>query len=140
MKKLERTLSFLKPQVFHNNLVGKIISELEKLKDKKGITIVECKMFKFTDEILTSFYDNISKENFFDSYKLSLQEGPCLLIVFEGFNAIKELRKKQGKTDPKDAAKNSIRGKFGISKSNNLLHCSDSKASFKKEYELLKEL
>ena len=59
--------------------------------------------------------------------------GPVVVMVLEGDNAIVKNREIMGATNPKDAAKGTIRNLYGISLDKNSVHGSDSKENAKKE-------
>jgi nucleoside-diphosphate kinase len=58
-----------------------------------------------------------------------MQSGPVVVLVVEGENAIKVIRKLSGSTDPLEADSGSIRGKYAISKTKNIIHASDGEES-----------
>jgi nucleoside-diphosphate kinase len=63
-----------------------------------------------------------------------------LLIYREQGDAVKWWRDRIGATVPEKADQNSIRGKYALSVSNNLVHGSDSEDSVKREKEVLKNI
>ncbi len=55
-----------------------------------------------------------------------MMEGPVLLMVVKGEQAISQTRKIVGATDPLEAEMGTLRGDFGVNKTRNLIHASDS--------------
>src|SRR5690606_33437386 len=54
-----------------------------------------------------------------------MSSGPVVAIALEGKNAITVVRKLVGKTNSAEAEPGTLRGDFGMSFSNNLVHASD---------------
>lgn len=131
---MQRTLILLKPETIANNLVGKIITELEKI---KNIKFIKFKFFTFNLEQVTNFYKSLSEKEFFPIYSKHMISGPVLSIVLEGQNIIKRVRKVLGDTNPKMASSKSIRGRYAKTIGENLMHASDSLESFFNEYSLI---
>jgi len=55
-----------------------------------------------------------------------LSSGPIVVMVLEKQDAVEANRDLMGATNPKDAAENTIRKKYGISIDKNSVHGSDS--------------
>ena len=65
-----------------------------------------------------------------------MTSGPVLAIALQGNNAIAVTRTLMGPTNSAEAAPGTIRGDFGMSFSNNLVHGSDGPESAEKELAL----
>jgi nucleoside-diphosphate kinase len=126
----QRTLIFLKPDVFENKVVGKVINEIE---NHKGFTIVAMRKFHLSKKQAEEFYKVHKGKKFFDDLVKYITRGPILAMIVEGDDVIVQMRSLMGKTDPKEADKNSLRGKFGSSLDANVIHGSDSEPSAKDE-------
>ena len=63
---------------------------------------------------------------FYDSLLTFLTSGPTVAMVWEGREAVAVVREMMGKTDGAKSPPGTIRGDFGISVQNNLIHGSDS--------------
>ena len=63
---------------------------------------------------------------FYESLLSFLTSGPTVAIVWEGREAVAVVREMMGKTDGAKSAPGTIRGDYGISVQNNLIHGSDS--------------
>jgi nucleoside-diphosphate kinase len=129
---MERTLILLKPDAIERKLMGQIISIYE----RKGLNIVALKMVKPSKEIAESHYIEHKDKSFFKELVTYLTRGKVCILVIEGDNAIKMVRKINGATDPADAEMGTIRGQFAISKFENIVHASDSVESAKREIKI----
>ena len=65
-------------------------------------------------------------------------EVKCMIVVYEGEDAVKKIRDVLGPTDPLKAPEGTVRREFGSSIMVNTAHASDSRESFEKEREILK--
>jgi hypothetical protein len=57
----------------------------------------------------------------------------CLVLIYEGPNAVSKIRTVLGSTDPSKAADGTVRRDFGYDIMENTAHASDSAESFKRE-------
>ena len=73
---------------------------------------------------------------FYDSLLQFLTAGPTVALVLEGREAVAVARTLIGPTDGAKAAPGTIRGDYGISVQNNLIHGSDSADNAKAEIAL----
>lgn len=119
---IQRTFSIIKPDGVRRNLIGKIISLLE----KKGLSVVAVKMKHLTEKEVEAFYDVHRDKFFFQDLIKYMTSGPVLLMILEGENAISKNREIMGATDPKQATVGTIRNLFAISIEENTIHGSDS--------------
>ena len=126
---LERTFLMVKPDGVQRELVGDIISKLE----KKGLKIVALKMLKISKELAELHYIEHREKPFFKDLVKFITSSPVVAMVLEGENVIDIVRKLAGKTNPKDAMPGTIRGDFALDLSQNVVHTSDSKESAVRE-------
>jgi nucleoside-diphosphate kinase len=119
---MERSLVILKPDCVQRNLVGEIISRLE----KKGLKIVGIKMVHLSDEVLKEHYAHIAEKPFYPSVKEFMQASPVMVMALEGFEVVEVLRLILGQTKGRTADVGSIRGDYSMSVAANLVHASDS--------------
>ncbi len=122
MPGLERTLIIVKPDALQRNLLGRIITRFE----EKGLKIAGIKMMQLSDEILDEHYSHHKDKPFFDDLKGFMKSSPVVLMVLEGVDVIETVRLIVGPTNAREAQAGSIRGDFSMSKSNNIVHASDS--------------
>jgi len=119
----EKTLSIIKPDGVKKHLVGEVLRRFE----QKNLRIVAMKMLKLSKEESKSFYAVHKGNPFYESLTDFISEGPIVVIVVEGNNAISAVRDIMGATDPKDAVPGTIRADFGSDIEHNIVHGSDSK-------------
>jgi nucleoside-diphosphate kinase len=109
---IQRTLVLIKPEGVARHLVGKIISRFE----DAGLKIVGMKQVWVDKEFAKKHYtEDISKrrgENVRNALLEYICEGPVVAFVLEGVNAIENVRKIVGGTEPKSAPPGTIRGDF----------------------------
>ena len=79
------------------------------------------------------FYFVHKKKSFFNDLCTYMSSGPIVVMVLEGNDAVAKNREIMGATNPKDAAKGTIRNLYGISLDKNTVHGSDSKENAKIE-------
>ncbi len=125
----EQTLSILKPDAVSANSIGVILSRFE----KAGLKIIAAKMIHMTTEQAKAFYAVHAHRPFFQELVTFMIEGPVLVMVLEGENAITKNRELMGATNPKEAAPGTIRADFAKSIDKNAVHGSDSSENAKKE-------
>jgi nucleoside diphosphate kinase len=62
----------------------------------------------------------------------------CMILIYEGENAVKKIRDVLGPTDPLKAPGGTVRREFGSSMMVNTAHASDSRESYEKEKKIVK--
>jgi nucleoside-diphosphate kinase len=127
--KSEQTLSIIKPDAVKKKVVGKIISRFE----GAGLRIVAARMAHLSRKDAEGFYAVHKERPFFKDLVEFMISGPVLIQVLEGENAIAKNRELMGATDPKKAAKGTIRADFADSIDANAVHGSDSPDTARKE-------
>jgi nucleoside-diphosphate kinase len=83
------------------------------------------------------FYAVHKKREFFNDLVTFMTSGPIVVISITAENAVANFRNTIGATDPKMAASDTIRAKFGVSMQMNAIHGSDSDENALRETELL---
>jgi nucleoside-diphosphate kinase len=126
---LERTLSIIKPDAVQRNLIGQILARFE----AAGMRIVAARMLQLSREQAEGFYAVHRGRPFFGDLVKFMSSGPVLVQVLEGENAIAKNRELMGATDPKKAARGTIRADFAESIDANAVHGSDSPESARTE-------
>lgn len=133
MANIQKTAVLIKPDAFQRGLVGEILNRFE----RKGMKLIGLKMMLLTDEILDEWYAHHKDKDFFDELKSFMMWTPIIAMVWEGQEAILAVRKIVGTTKGYEAEAGSIRGDFGMSGQQNLIHASDSQEAAEKEIGLL---
>ena len=119
---IERTLSIIKPDAVAKNVIGQIYSRFE----SNNLKIVAAKMKWLSRQEAEAFYAVHRERPFFKDLVDFMVSGPVQIQVLEGENAIMKNRELMGATDPKKAAKGTIRADFAQSIDANAVHGSDS--------------
>jgi nucleoside-diphosphate kinase len=126
---LERTLSIIKPDAVKKNVIGQILARFE----AAGLRIVAARMMFLSRAEAEGFYAVHRGRPFFNDLVEFMTSGPVLVQVLEGENAIAKNRELMGATDPKKAAKGTIRADFADSIDANAVHGSDAPETAKTE-------
>ena len=119
---LERTLSIIKPDAVKKNVIGEILARFE----KAGLRIIAARMRHLSRAEAEGFYAVHRERPFFRDLVDFMISGPVLIQVLEGENAVARNRELMGATDPKKAARGTIRADFAQSIDANAVHGSDS--------------
>ena len=119
---IERTLSIIKSDAVAKNVIGQIYSRFE----SNNLKIVASKMKWLSRQEAEAFYAVHRERPFFKDLVDFMVSGPVQIQVLEGENAIMKNRELMGATDPKKAAKGTIRADFAQSIDANAVHGSDS--------------
>jgi len=130
---MEQTVVLVKPDGLQRGLVGEIIGRFE----RKGLKLVGIKMLLLTDTILDAWYSHHKDKSFFNDLKKYMKWTPIVAMVWEGLDAVPAVRKIVGTTKGREAEAGSIRGDFGMSGQQNLIHASDAVDAAKTERDLL---
>jgi len=125
----ERTLAILKPDCVQKNLIGKVISVLLKAE----FNIIGMKMLKLNKQTAGEFYAVHKGRPFYDELVEFMTENRVVVLALERDNAVGELRKVIGATDPAEAEEGTVRKLFAESKGRNIIHASDSTENAKIE-------
>ncbi len=123
----------IKPDGVHRRLIGEIISRFE----KKGLKIKALKMLWLTRRKAEEFYSVHKGKPFFESLIEFMTSGPIIAMVLEGDKAISVVRLMIGPTDGREAPPGTIRGDYALSKSENVVHASDSPESAEREIRVI---
>lgn len=118
----EKSLIIIKPDAVQRNLIGEIISRLE----RKGLKIIGTKMMSIEDALLEEHYAHIKDKPFFPGIRDFMKACPVIVMAVEGINAVSALRLIVGPTKAWEATAGTIRGDFSLSTQSNLVHASDS--------------
>jgi nucleoside-diphosphate kinase len=119
----------IKPDAVERGLTGKILSRIE----RKGFKMVGMKFLLMTKSKAEELYSPHKGKPFFVSLVEFITSAPLVVMVLEGPDCIRQIRKLMGATNCAEAEPGTIRGDFGVSIQNNLIHGSDSPESAKRE-------
>ncbi len=126
---VQQTLSILKPDATRRNLTGRINALIE----ASGLRIVAQKRLLLARAQAEAFYAEHRERPFFASLCATMSEGPVVVQVLEGEDAIPRYRTVMGATNPTVADPGTIRREFAESIEANSVHGSDSLATANRE-------
>lgn len=122
-----RLFVMIKPDGVRRHLVGEIISRFE----RKGFTISNMRMIQPSRELVEEHYQEHKGKVFFNKLVDFTTSGKVVAMTMEG--NIEVARAIIGTTTPWEAERGTIRGDLASSIRENLVHCSDSSMSAKRE-------
>ena len=122
MKTLQRTLTIIKPDAVKRRGIGDIIEQFE----KNGFNVLCMKMLEISKHQAEQFYAVHASRPFYNSLTEFMSSGPIVAIALEKENAIADLRKLMGATNPANAEEGTIRKKWASSIEHNAIHGSDA--------------
>jgi nucleoside-diphosphate kinase len=115
-------LCIIKPDAVGNGFTNAILNEI----DKADFRIVAIRKESITKREAEGFYAVHRGKPFFDGLTTFMSSGSVFLMVLEKDNAIADLRKLMGATNPDDAEEGTIRKRFASSIQENAIHGSDA--------------
>jgi nucleoside-diphosphate kinase len=119
---MERTFSIVKPDAVGKNKIGEVVALLE----AGGLRVVAQKMVRLSTAQAQAFYAVHRERPFFGDLVKFMTEGPVVVQVLEGENAVARNREIMGATDSRKAAEGTIRNKLGTDIERNAVHGSDA--------------
>jgi len=125
----ERTFSIIKPDAVAKNVIGPITAKLE----HAGLRVVASKMVRLTESQAKAFYAVHKERPFYSGLVKFMTEGPVVVQVLEGDNAIAKNREVMGATNPEKANAGTIRKEFATDIERNAVHGSDAAETAKEE-------
>ena len=125
-----QTLLIIKPDAVERNLIGEIISRLEKAR----FIIAALKMVKLDYDSARRFYAVHEGKPFLDELCKFMSSGPIVPMVLksEG-DTVAKVRELIGATNPEKAAAGTVRHDLAISLTKNSVHASDSRQNAEQE-------
>ena len=126
---VEKTYTMIKPDGVANGHIGQIVSRFENV----GLTIERMELGLVTQAQAEQNYAEHKGKPFYDGLIEYVTSGPVVKMVVSGENAVATVRKLMGATNPADAAPGTIRGDFGLTMDENVIHGSDSVESAERE-------
>ncbi|MFW6088501.1 MAG: nucleoside-diphosphate kinase [Gemmatimonadota bacterium] len=119
------TLTIIKPDAFGTGKAGRILAHLE----AAGFELVAARVLHLARSEAEEFYAVHRERPFFGSLVEFMTSGPCMPMVLRRDDAVAELRRVIGATDPAEAEAGTVRALFAESKERNAIHASDSDAN-----------
>ncbi|MGH8192199.1 MAG: nucleoside-diphosphate kinase [Rhodanobacteraceae bacterium] len=128
----QQTLIIIKPDALQRALIGEIVATFE----RKGLRLTALKLMRISRSLAERHYAVHKGKPFYPGLVDFITSAPVVVMALEGVNAIEVIRRVLGKTNGAAAEPGSIRGDFGISRRNNLVHASDGAESAQRELKL----
>ena len=119
---IERTFSIIKPDAVAKNVIGPITAKFE----QAGLRILASKMVRLSDAQAKAFYAVHKERPFYKDLVKFMTEGPVVVQVLEGPNAVARNREIMGATNPEKADAGTIRKEFATNIERNAVHGSDA--------------
>lgn len=129
---MEQTFFLVKPEAFKKQVAGEIINDIQ----AKGFTIKKLDKIFPVPATVEFHYRHLKEKEFFPELVKNMTSGSIFIGILEGENIIAKFRKFIGPTNPNEAPKNTIRGKYGYTQNNeifNMIHGSDSQKAAEEE-------
>jgi nucleoside-diphosphate kinase len=128
----QRTLILVKPDGVRRNLIGDVISRIE----RKGLKVIAMDLRVIDTETARAHYAEHAEKPFFGELVDFITSGPSVALVAEGVRAIEAFRAVAGATDPVKATPGTIRGDYALEVGQNMVHGSDSPESAEREIKI----
>lgn len=127
------TLALIKPDAVQRNLIGNIITLIE----KNDFVIKDIKLMKMSKKIAQEFYSCHKEKSFYGNLITYMTSGEIVALILEKHNAVTSYRDLIGSTDPKNAEAGTIRQLYALDKSHNSVHGSDSDENASREISII---
>jgi nucleoside-diphosphate kinase len=128
----ERTLILIKPDAVRRNLIGEVISRIE----RKGLRVIAMDLRTIDRETAETHYAEHVGKPFFRPIVDFVTSAPLVALVAEGERAIEAFRGLAGATDPVKALPGTIRGDYALEVGQNMVHGSDSSEAAEREIKI----
>ena len=129
---MERTFLMIKPDAVQRNLIGEIITRIE----RKGLKLVGGKLMTVDKSLAETHYAEHVDKPFYNNLVSFITSAPVFAMVVEGEDAVHVARHIIGSTNPSEATPGTIRGDLGLTVGRNIIHGSDSVEAATKEINL----
>jgi len=139
--KVQATLVIIKPDGLKKSLTGNILTKLSEAR----LTIIAARMVKVPRELAEEHYQQLKGKPFFENLILYIQgkRHNCervMALVYQGLNAIEQVRAIVGATNPEEADPISVRGAYGRITTQglyeNVIHASSDEKEAEREIKL----
>jgi len=128
----ERTFVMVKPDGVARRLIGECVRRFE----RRGLKLIGMKMQILSEDIARKHYAEHQGKAFFDGLVAFITSGPTVQMVWEGPDAVAQVRKMNGATNSLAAEVGTVRGDLGLSLQRNVIHASDSRETANREIAL----
>jgi len=128
----QRTFVMVKPDGVGRRLVGECIRRYE----ARGLKLVAMKMQIISEDLAHQHYEEHKDKAFFRDLIGFITSGPTVQMIWEGPDAVAQVRKMNGATNALEADVGTIRGDYAVTVQNNVVHASDSVETAEREIDL----
>ena len=122
----------IKPDGMRRGLAGELMARFE----KRGFILKAAKLMRVSPELSKKHYAEHADKPFYPGLEQFITSGPVLAMVWQGHDVVRIARAMMGATDAAQAPSGTIRGDYSTSKSENIIHGSDSVPSAQREMAL----
>lgn len=119
---MSKTFTIIKPDSMRAGVEGKIIDILL----SRGFRIAAMRATRLSEQKAGEFYAIHKEKPFFGELMEYMTSGQVIVAVLERDDAVAELRRTVGATNPQKAEPGTIRAMFGTDVTMNAIHASDS--------------
>ena len=126
---VQKTYTMIKPDGVRNGHIGEIVNRFE----RAGLKIEQMRLEMVTPEQAKANYAEHEGKPFYEGLIGYVTSGPVVKMVVSGEGAVAKVRALMGSTNPAEAAPGTIRGDFGLTMDENVIHGSDSTESAERE-------
>ena len=126
---VQKTNTMIKPDGVRNGHIGEIVNRFE----RAGLKIEQMRLEMVTPEQAKANYAEHKGKPFYEGLIAYVTSGPVVKMVVSGEGAVAKVRALMGSTNPAEAAPGTIRGDFGLTMDENVIHGSDSTESAERE-------
>jgi nucleoside-diphosphate kinase len=119
---MEKTLLIIKPDAVAKQLAGKILQRVT----QEGFRVCAVRPERLTAEMAGEFYSVHRNKPFYQDLVEFMVSGPIVVVVLEKEDAVSDLRRLIGATDPREAQEGTIRREYAEDGRKNAVHASDS--------------
>jgi nucleoside-diphosphate kinase len=133
----QQTLALIKPDATENKNFIEILEMYKKRLPQ--LEIVEAKIISWNEEFAKLFYQEHEGTFYFKDLIWQMTSGPIIALLLQGENAIEQVRKLNGATNPAKAEPGSIRFRYGTPDGGpkNAVHSSANEADATREIALV---
>ena len=129
MPTLQRTFSIVKPDAVAKGATEAILTMIQ----ENGFRVLGMKTLEISKKQAEGFYAVHASKPFFPSLTDFMSSGPIVVLALEKEDAIADLRKLMGATNPANAEPGTIRKKYADNIERNAIHGSDAEDTAKFE-------
>ena len=126
---VQTTYTMIKPDGVRNGHIGEIVNRFE----RAGLKIEQMRLEMVTPEQAKANYAEHEGKPFYKGLIEYVTSGPVVKMAVSGEGAVAKVRALMGSTNPAEAAPGTIRGDFGLTMDENVIHGSDSPESAERE-------